>query len=294
MGTKMNNCTNSAIAKSVMKKAVSAVLIMFMLSQMTGCLSWITTQTHKMGYIRSRVQFEFRVGRNAKTMNETVESDVFIDKDKFVDLFNEEAQYDPNIVKHKTDSLDLKIVPEKEPDDWEEITSSEINIRAVYEGQSRSVSVYEFDSKLYFFVLSMGKAAKPEQTGYYYMELSDEMSSYWSPILKKIREDAQTSHMEKYGSFTVDMSYSYDNKYSAKIIDSGDNIMILITGSNNETSSFVPCRKSDFYGICWENDNYNLWVQSGDIGVICYRFEKGKWSEDPDAVRPDYIVSKYD
>ena len=278
----------------IMKKVIGAILIMLMLFQMTGCLSLISTKKQKLDYIRGDVQYEFRVGRNANTRKETAETDVAIDKDRFVDLFNEYAKYDPNSIKYKTDSLDLKIDPESERDDWEEITSSEVNIRASFDGQIRSVSVFELDSRLYFFVLSMGKAAKPEQTGYYYMELPDDMSSYWSPVIKEIREDAEENHLKEYGSFTVDMAYSFDDKYSAKIIDSGTNVMILITGSDNDTSSFVPCRKSDFYGICWENDSYNIWVQSGDTGVICYRFENGKWSEDPEAVRPGYIVSRYD
>ena len=277
-----------------MKRIIGAILILFMLFQMTGCLSLISTKKQKQDYIKDDVRFEFRVGKNAKSMKETAETDVDIDKDRFVDLYNESAKYDPNVIKNKTESLNLKIDPQSEKDDWEEITSSEVNIRASFDGQIRSVSVFELDSRLCFFVLSMGAASKPGQSGYYYMELSDDMSSYWSPVIKEIREDAEEYHLKTYGSFTIDMASSYDNKYSARVNDSGNNVMILIIGSDNDTSSFVPCRKSDFYGICWENDSYNIWVQSGDIGVICYRYENGKWSEDPEAVRPEYIISRYD
>lgn len=58
--------------------------------------------------------------------------------------------------------------------------------------------------------------------------------------------------------------------------------------------SFTPARASDFWGICWETDTYNIWIQSGDIGVICYAYADGNWEVDPTAIRPDSIVSKYD
>lgn len=60
------------------------------------------------------------------------------------------------------------------------------------------------------------------------------------------------------------------------------------------TDSFQPARASDFWGICWEHDTYNIWIQSGDIGVLCYSYEDGKWELDTSAARPDYVVSKYD
>ena len=99
----------------------------------------------------------------------------------------------------------------------------------------------------------------------------------------------------QYGSFTVDKSFSYDEKYYALI--SEDEQMIVITlysSDDNEVFSFEPCRKLDFWGICWENDSYNLWIQSGDIGIKCYGMADEVWSIKDDAIRPDYIISKYD
>jgi hypothetical protein len=37
-----------------------------------------------------------------------------------------------------------------------------------------------------------------------------------------------------------------------------------------------------------------LWIQSGDIGIKCYGMADEVWSIDDDALRPDYIISKYD
>lgn len=47
-------------------------------------------------------------------------------------------------------------------------------------------------------------------------------------------------------------------------------------------------------GICWENDTYNIWTQSADIGIYCYKYENGQWERDESAIRPKYIISKYD
>ena len=71
-------------------------------------------------------------------------------------------------------------------------------------------------------------------------------------------------------------------------------VVNIYSEDDTEVFTFEPCRKSDFGGICWENDNYNLWVQSGDLGLICYTMSDEVWSLDDSAVRPDYIISKWD
>jgi hypothetical protein len=101
------------------------------------------------------------------------------------------------------------------------------------------------------------------------------------------------------GSFTSEKIYSYDKKYYAeqKTIETDDIrfVEILIyTNEDKQVYSFVPARASDFWGICWENDNYNIWIQSADIGVICYSFDNETWTKNNAATRPNYIVSKYD
>ncbi|MBP3265323.1 MAG: hypothetical protein J6L84_00050 [Clostridiales bacterium] len=99
----------------------------------------------------------------------------------------------------------------------------------------------------------------------------------------------------EYGSFTIEKTSSYDGKYYAYMTQHDQMIVVNIYSENdNEVFTFEPCRKSDFWGICWENDSYNLWVQSGDIGIICYTESDEVWSIDDSAVRPDYIISKYE
>ena len=99
----------------------------------------------------------------------------------------------------------------------------------------------------------------------------------------------------EYGSFTIEKTSSYDGKYYAYMTQHDQMIVVNIySEDDNEVFPFEPCRKSDFWGICWENDSYNLWVQSGDIGIICYTESDEVWSVDDSAVRPDYIISKYE
>jgi len=99
----------------------------------------------------------------------------------------------------------------------------------------------------------------------------------------------------KIPSFRMTKTYSYDKAYYALISKDEDMAVITIYTSDGDiVNSFKPCRNADFWGICWENDSYDIWVQSGDIGVVCYSFNDGIWNLDESAVRPDYIVSKYD
>lgn len=103
-----------------------------------------------------------------------------------------------------------------------------------------------------------------------------------------------------WGSFTSDKTYSYDKVYYAeqkveKLTDvSQITVYIYKADGDEEVFSFSPARASDFWGICWENDSYNIWNQSADIGVICWRYNGVNWEEDKTATRPDYIISKYD
>ena len=100
------------------------------------------------------------------------------------------------------------------------------------------------------------------------------------------------------GSFTFDRTSSYDEKYYAVSTkkQENDNIVVSIYETKNDVPmfSFETVRAFDFWGICWESSSYNIWVQSGDIGLICYSYENNKWNLNKNAQRPDTIISKYD
>ncbi len=105
---------------------------------------------------------------------------------------------------------------------------------------------------------------------------------------------------EYWGSFTKADVASSDGKYIArhdakKLAD--NNVQMIVVdvydAKNGEIlDSFIPARAMDFHGICWEEGTHNLWIQSGDTGIICYHEQDGEWILDEDAVRPESIVSK--
>lgn len=106
---------------------------------------------------------------------------------------------------------------------------------------------------------------------------------------------------EEYGSFTPEDAYSYDGRLLAhqKVVKMYDMRYITVEITDSETGelvgSFSPARAWDFWGICWEKDSYNIWIQSSDIGIYCYRYENGEWVCDwSNTERPDYIISRYD
>lgn len=106
------------------------------------------------------------------------------------------------------------------------------------------------------------------------------------------------SQSEDWGSFTPEKTYSYDETlYAVQAVeetDGVDQITVTIHSAEDDAPvfSFVSARASDFWGVCWEQDTYNLWIQSGDIGVVCYRHEDGAWYADYEAERPEYIEAK--
>ena len=103
----------------------------------------------------------------------------------------------------------------------------------------------------------------------------------------------------QWGSFTAEKTYSYDEKfYAVQTIDKKDDasyivVDIYMTENNEKMYSFSPARGSDFWGICWEEETYNIWIQSADIGVLCYEYQDYRWVLNENAVRPKEIISKY-
>ncbi len=99
-----------------------------------------------------------------------------------------------------------------------------------------------------------------------------------------------------YGSFSPDKTESYDGKYYAfqTVVDRMIEVTVYETDTGREVYSFRPARSVDFWGICWERDSYNIWTQSADIGIYCYEFENEVWTVNADALRPSYIVSRWD
>ena len=105
---------------------------------------------------------------------------------------------------------------------------------------------------------------------------------------------------EEWGSFTSEKTFSYDNKYYAiQTVEETENVSniivsVYVTENDELVASFSPARAMDFWGICWEKDSYNIWSQSSDIGIYCYKFDENNWILDESLELPDYIKTRYD
>jgi hypothetical protein len=275
----------------MIKKTLSGpVLVLVMLCLFTGCM--FSLPTGHMTKIKGDITCEFRCGKNATNTRDPIKTDVVFDKDRFVELFNEDAKYDPAFYKKHTDRLDLKINDQEEPEKYQRIAGSEVNLAVRYDGNYNQVSLYCFDSKLYFFVMNMGGASMPEEKGWYYQEVPSKMASYWMPIYEKVMADYEASRPTRYGSFTTEKTFSYDNKYYAESVAGSDEKITvnIYDESGSKVYSFAPCWKNDFQGICWENDSYNIWVQFHHVNVTCYRQTGSSWMKDESLRKPDYMI----
>lgn len=105
---------------------------------------------------------------------------------------------------------------------------------------------------------------------------------------------------KQWGSFTAEKTYSYDDAlYAIQTVGKkGDSSCIVVdvykAENDEKIYSFAPARAMDFWGICWENHTYDIWIQSADVGVLCYEYKDSKWILKENAIKPEYIVSKYD
>ena len=94
--------------------------------------------------------------------------------------------------------------------------------------------------------------------------------------------------------FHTETVNSFDGVLRAEI--NSDTFMIRIDIIDNESNeivySFEPVRKWDFWGICWERDNYNIWIDSGDVGIICYEYNGIEWIYNPN-INIDSFIDIY-
>ena len=89
----------------------------------------------------------------------------------------------------------------------------------------------------------------------------------------------------EYGSFSPDVTSSYDGRYSAvQTLEKPEGkavnyirVTIFDAETDAVADTFLTERAMDFWGVCWEPDSYNLWIQSGDVGTYCMCCEEGHW-----------------
>ena len=106
-----------------------------------------------------------------------------------------------------------------------------------------------------------------------------------------------------WGSYTAEKTYSCDRKYYAlQTVEQLENnslrmvkVTVCLTENDEPAAEFMTARAWDFWGICWERDSYNIWVQSGDMEVPCFEYRDGTWQKNPDMMTPpSYIIGRWD
>lgn len=99
-----------------------------------------------------------------------------------------------------------------------------------------------------------------------------------------------------YGSFTMDKSYSHDEKYCIRLetfVNNEGEKVTSVDVYNADTEIIVPALNvfsaDEFYGYCWEKDEYNFWVQLNTGEIRCYSYIDLTWKLNENAELPDYI-----
>ena len=175
------------------KKITGFALILLTLCLMTGCFFNVPLDRLKKDEITDDVTYDFKAGTDASRLLETVDTDAVFDMDKFVELYNAGQWYDPNFYQYHLDTLDLRIIREEDPEEYDKIAASEICVTIHFNGLNRHVSVFRYNSKMYFFILCNGGGAKPDEIGYYYDEVPKDLAEYWEPIFDEVLADQAKS-----------------------------------------------------------------------------------------------------
>lgn len=174
-----------------MKRLFALVLSVWILIALPGCGIIVVQDDYSLDKIDGDITCEYRIGRDAKWSETCVNSEVTFDKDMFLKLFQAYAQYDPLIGSKDPKQYDVRINPHEQPEVLQRVLESEFNVRAVFGDDQRNVSIYRYDGKLYFHVLTMGDRSEPEEIGYYFIELPEEMRGYWKSIIESVEADVR-------------------------------------------------------------------------------------------------------
>lgn len=165
-----------------MNKIFKIIISIILVLSSTGC--GINLKKEKLNYLEPGYVCEYRYGKSAKYSTELVDIDFEFDKQMFIDLYNEKAQYNPVYLRNHIEKCDLKL--ESKSEEIDKMLSTEISIRAAYEDTYKEVTVYEYNDDLYFFVLNMGGRTEKDKEGWYFMKISDNLQEYWKQLTNQI------------------------------------------------------------------------------------------------------------
>lgn len=165
-----------------MRKIVGMIMVIFLMLSLTGCFTVLKKE--KIKDLEDGYVCEYRYGRSAKYSTELVDIDFEFDKQMFIDLYNEKAQYDPVYLRRHINKCDLKL--KRGSEEIDKMLDTEISIRAAYKDTYEEVTVYEYNGDLYFFVLNMGGRTEKDKEGWYFMRVSDNLQEYWKQLTDQI------------------------------------------------------------------------------------------------------------
>ena len=271
------------------KRTSCFILTVLMLSVLSGCLF---KQDLKIDKIDGDITCEFRLGKDSDVSKMKVVTDAVFDKDEFIKLFNLCESYYTHRINVLFDNKHITFSANEQP---QEFIDSEISVKVVGDGVDErrdGVTVFDYDSKLYCFVMYIRQKGNSERNDCYYVELPQEVYDYWHPIFEKVRSDDKAYKERYYGSFTIDRTYAHDKEYFAEcnIHDNGTVLVDVYDRHHKLMSVISPRSNGDFRGVCWERDNYNLWIQFAGSGCTCYSYDGKSWVQNNEAVRPAYIT----
>lgn len=165
-----------------MKKIVEIIISIILVFSLVGC--GIVLEKEKINDLDDGYVCEYRYGKNAKYSTELVDIDFEFDKQMFIDLYNEKAQYNPVYLRKHIEKCDLKL--ERNSEEVDKMLNTEISIRAAYKDTYKEVTVYEYNDNLYFYVLTMGGRTEKDKEGKYFMRVSDNLQKYWKQLTNQI------------------------------------------------------------------------------------------------------------
>ena len=127
------------------------------------------------------------------------------------------------------------------------------------------VNRIESDALMYYFISDYA------YEGYMLYQSGELDSSYY--VMPKLTE-----------------SDSYDGKYTVGLTAKDKEVQVTVVSGDDEVFTFPAGKEAEFRGVCWDKNNYDLWLQYQDGKLVCYRMTDETWKVDDAAEKPDYIV----
>ena len=131
--------------------------------------------------------------------------------------------------------------------------------------------------------------------------LAEEHPQCWVEDINDDYIPTEEEIFSEYGSFTYLNCCSFDGRFIAlqsvekRESDQSEYVYVYIADAESSEVRYVfrAERAFDFWGICWDRDSYDLWLQSADVGIYVMRYADGSWTRNFEAQQPDWLVTRW-